>query len=309
VDAIDERSMKIELQEVCFRYSGLYADGSKPQLDNISLTIDSAGSLGIVGPGGAGKTTLLQLLTALEKPTSGNILVDGQNIHHKAFPIARLRRQIGLVFQFPEDQLFEMTVGEDIAFGPQNLELPEDEIRGRVEAAMRKMGLPPEKFFHRNIYHLSQGEKRRVAIAGILAMAPQILVLDEPTAGLDPQTTGELKHYLIDLHENHRHGLIVVSHDIDFLSQVVKRILVLENGQLCLDFKMNALEQMAEKLPADFPLPRYFRMVRHLRKLGVDIPAGISSELQLLTAIQKDVKFRECNDRKTCFNEDRDSKL
>lgn len=286
MDAIDELSMKIELQEVCFQYSGLYADGAQPQLENISLTIESSESLGIVGPGGAGKTTLLQLLTALEKPISGNILVDGQDIHQKKFPIAKLRQQIGLVFQFPEDQLFEMTVGEDIAFGPLNLELPEAEIQSRVEDAMRKMGLPPEKFFRRSIHHLSQGEKRRVAIAGILAMAPQLLVLDEPTAGLDPKTTTELTAYLIDLHHNHRHGLIVVSHDIDFLSQVVERLILLENGQLYLDLKMNELEKMTDQLPTDFPQPRYLRMARHLRKLGIAIPDFISSEQRLLAAIQ-----------------------
>jgi energy-coupling factor transport system ATP-binding protein len=270
--------MVIEFKDVYFKYGGILAAQSAPQLSNISFSFQSSETIGVVGPGGAGKTTLLQLITGLEKPSPGEILVDSQNIHSKHYSLTGLRRKIGLVFQFPESQLFEMTVGEDIAFGPGNLELNEKEIRDRVEGAMKMMGLPVEQFFHRGIHQLSQGEKRRVAIAGVLAMSPELLVLDEPTAGLDPWAKTELIKCLKDLHLQKKHGLVVVSHDIDFLGHVVDRMLVLDHGEITHDFKMRELPDHTDSLPQDFPLPRAIRLAQHLRLMGLDLPADILAD-------------------------------
>lgn len=150
--------MLLEFDRVCFRYSGLGQVDSQNQLQEISFRFESHEALGIVGQGGAGKTTLLQMITGLEKPNSGRVCVDQQNIHQKKYPLAQLRQKIGLVFQFPESQLFEMTVREDVAYGPRNLGLSADTIEQRVQAALEQMELPAEQFQNRDIHHLSQGK-------------------------------------------------------------------------------------------------------------------------------------------------------
>ncbi|MFQ5631130.1 MAG: ATP-binding cassette domain-containing protein [bacterium] len=278
--------MIIEFQKVNFTYSDMFAAETPPQLNDISFTYKCPDSLGIMGPGGAGKTTLLQLLTALEKPTSGTICVDGQSIQEKKFPLTKLRQKIGLVFQFPESQLFEMTVGEDIAFGPHNLGLTDEQIQKRVRDALLSMGLPVDKFLERSIHHLSEGEKRRVAIAGVLAMAPEILVLDEPTAGLDPQSARDLAQNFQNMKTDNKRGLIIVSHDVDFLCEIVDRVIILDRGELVGDFRMAEIASKAAQLPQHFPLPRSYRLARHLQSLGFAIPDTIFTRSQLQNALQ-----------------------
>ncbi|MCA9744480.1 ATP-binding cassette domain-containing protein [candidate division KSB1 bacterium] len=277
--------MLLEFDRVCFRYSGLGQVDSQNQLQEISFRFESHEALGIVGQGGAGKTTLLQMITGLEKPNSGRVCVDQQNIHQKKYPLAQLRQKIGLVFQFPESQLFEMTVREDVAYGPRNLGLSADAIEQRVQAALDQMELPAEQFQNRDIHHLSQGEKRRVAIAGILAMQPEVLVLDEPTAGLDPHATRQLVAILGKLRASGKHGLIIVSHDMEFLTEVIDRLIVLEQGKIMMDFALTDLPNVLDKLPSHLALPRPMRLAQHLRKLGIAIPDSALTRAQVLRAL------------------------
>jgi energy-coupling factor transport system ATP-binding protein len=176
--------LKIEIDNLCYSY---YSPGAPEHvaLENISLQIDSGEILAIAGGAGSGKTTLIQHLNGLLQPCSGKVVLDGRNISHSKVDLQRIRQQIGLVFQFPERQLFEETVYRDVAFGPKNLGLDEKEIDIRVKQALQLTGLEFDKFAQKSPFHLSGGEKRRTAIAGVIAMQPRILVLDEPTVGLD----------------------------------------------------------------------------------------------------------------------------
>lgn len=279
--------MMIEFDNIGFHYETLGEQPARPHLQEISFNFRSDERIGIVGASGAGKTTLIQLLTALEKPTTGQIRIDGADINDKSYPIDALRQRIGVVFQFPETQLFEHSVAADIAFGPRNLGIEEAEIDRRVREAMRMLRLPYEHFAGRDIYHLSQGEKRRVAIAGILAMSPELLVLDEPTAGLDTELAAIFQEHLQALHEQEGKGLLIVSHDMDFLARVVDRIVALEAGRLVCDFPVRELAANQAALPPSIALPRAFRLANKLRQRGFALPLGILTPEELIEALDE----------------------
>lgn len=277
--------MIVEFKSVGFKYTNLLSKQQTLQLRNLSFSFRTGDRLGITGKSGAGKTTLLQLLTGLEPPGSGRVCVDGQDIQGKNFSQTALRKRIGLVFQFPEAQLFETTVSDDVAFGPRNIPVPEQEVRQRVHESLRRIGLPPEQYASRSTHHLSQGEKRRVAIAGVLAMRPEILALDEPTAGLDPQGVLALERRLRELHAASGTGLVIVSHDMEFLTRLVERILVLEKGELIADFKLDAFAAIQQSLPEKVHPPRAFRLAAHLREKGIPVPENVLSSVDLLQAL------------------------
>ncbi len=203
-------------------------------LKNINFKIEEGEFIGLIGHTGSGKSTLVQTLNGLIKPTEGEIIVGGQDIT-KMKKLNELRKKVGLVFQYPEHQLFEETVFADIAFGPKNLGLAQSEIEDRVKKVLRLVGLNYEEFKDRSPFRLSGGQQRRVAIAGVLAMEPQILILDEPTAGLDPAARRELIDRIVTLQEELGLTIILISHRMEEIAQLADRVLVLEQGELILN--------------------------------------------------------------------------
>jgi energy-coupling factor transport system ATP-binding protein len=226
-------SVNLQMERVCFRYTGIGAS-DRMVLDDISLEFAGGGCTAIIGPSGSGKTTLIQHFNGLLKPVSGAVRVDGSDIWARGFDQTLLRQRIGLVFQFPEAQLFEETVARDIAYGPLNLGWPAERIDAAVDKAMRWVGLEPERFRERSPFQLSEGEKRRSAIAGVLAMEPEIIVLDEPTAGLDPRGV----RGVVTLVENllaEGTAVVVITHNMDFVNDIAGRALVLIGGRIAFD--------------------------------------------------------------------------
>ena len=203
-------------------------------LDDITLTIPDGQFLGIIGHTGSGKSTLVQHLNGLLKGTSGRILFDGKDICEKGYDLKELRSQVGLVFQYPEHQLFEIDVFTDVCFGPKNLGLPKEEIEKRAAMALQSVGIP-EELYKQSPFDLSGGQKRRVAIAGVLAMSPKVLILDEPTAGLDPRGRDEILGLIKDLQQNSRMTILLVSHSMEDVAEYVDRILVMNHGRVAFD--------------------------------------------------------------------------
>jgi|YelNatPaOPRAMG01_1025707.scaffolds.fasta_scaffold00016_91 energy-coupling factor transport system ATP-binding protein len=246
--------MIIELERIWFSYDGLLPE-QRPALREVSFSIRRGEFVGLVGPSGSGKTTLMLHLTGLLKPQRGKVLVDGVDVNAPGVDLVCLRRRIGLVFQFPETQLFEETVWEDVAFGPRNLGLPPEEVAKRVRQALERVGLDPERFGARNPHQLSEGERRRVALAGVVAMEPEVLVLDEPTAGLDPQGVRLLEQFLRKFHSGGG-TVVLISHHLDFVARSCSRIVALHRGQVVFDGPRDAffadetlLREMGLRLP------------------------------------------------------------
>ncbi|MCF6465293.1 energy-coupling factor transporter ATPase [Clostridium sp. Cult2] len=219
----------------------------KKALDNISLSIDEGDFIGLIGHTGSGKSTLVQHLNGLMKPTSGKVIVDGVDTSSKDANLKEVRQKVGLVFQYPEHQLFEETVYKDIAFGPKNLGLEGDEIKRRVKRAMELVDLDFVTLKDRSPFELSGGQKRRVAIAGVLAMKPKVLILDEPTAGLDPRGRDEILGRLQTLYEEGI-TIILVSHSMEDIAKLVNRIVVMHRGKVAMEDETRKIFKQAEKL-------------------------------------------------------------
>lgn len=202
-------------------------------LRGVDLQVYAGETIGIMGPTGSGKSTLLQHMNGLLRPQQGQVLVDGISLADPGIDIRAVRQRIGLVFQNPEDQLFERYAGDDVAYGPRNLGLPPDQVRERVRQAMEMVGLP-FAYKDRLIAELSQGERRRLALAGVLAMEPQVLVLDEPTAGLDPQGRRELLRILIQWRARPERAIILASHNMEDIAELATRVYVLVEGRIVL---------------------------------------------------------------------------
>ncbi len=203
----------------------------KHALKNINLQIDEGEFIGVIGHTGSGKSTLIQHLNGLVKATSGAIYYEGKNIYEEGYQLRQLRSQVGLVFQYPEHQLFETTVLRDVCFGPKNLGLSEDEVMRRSEEALKQVGFPKE-LFDVSPFELSGGQKRRVAIAGVLAMQPKVLILDEPTAGLDPRGRDEILDQIAYLHRERKITVILVSHSMEDVAKYVDRLIVMNRGEV-----------------------------------------------------------------------------
>ena len=203
-------------------------------LKNINLTIKEGEFIGLIGHTGSGKSTLVQHLNGLLKATSGKIYFNGQDIYDKSFSMKELRSKVGLVFQYPEHQLFESTVFADVCFGPKNLGLPQKEVEIRAYNALKQVGLQDE-YFYQSPFELSGGQKRRTAIAGVLAMRPEVLILDEPTAGLDPKGRDEILNQVKKLQEENKITVILVSHSMEDVANYVDRIVVMNHGNVLYD--------------------------------------------------------------------------
>ncbi len=242
-----------------------------PALSGISLTIHDGEFLGIIGHTGSGKSTLIQHLNGLLLPTSGSVFVDGLDTREKKLR-KKIRSLVGMVFQYPEYQLFEETVKGDVAFGPKNMGLEEEEISTRVTEALRLVGLDPSEFSEKSPFELSGGEKRRAALAGILAMRPKYLVLDEPMAGLDPLGRHEILALIESLRSDFGTGIVMVSHSMDDVAMFADRIAVLEKGSLFMvDTPEAVFSHSTELLEMGLNLPQATRLVQALRARGIAI--------------------------------------
>ena len=260
--------MSIELKNV--RYD--YGQGNKrPALDNVNLKIGKNEFVGIIGHTGSGKSTLTQLFNGLLYASSGQVTVDGQEISedHKS-KLKEIRQKVGLVFQYPEYQLFEETIALDIAFGPKNLGLSEEEIDKRVKESMEKVGLSYEQFKDESPFELSGGQKRRVAIASILAMKPKYLILDEPTAGLDPEGRDEILREIKNIYDSEEDmTVIIVSHSMEDIAKVANRVIVMNQGKIFADDKPEIIYSMAEKLDEiGLDVPQITRATKLLEEKG-----------------------------------------
>ena len=256
-------------------------------LDDVSLTIHDGEFVGLIGHTGSGKSTLVQHLNGLILPTSGKITVDGMDLAEKGTDRRAIRRRVGLVFQYPENQLFEETVEKDIAFGPKNLGLDEAEIDRRVRTAMRRVALDYDALAQRSVFELSGGQMRRVAIAGVLAMEPQTLVLDEPCAGLDPKGREEILGLISDLHRESGATIVMVSHSMDDVAALAERVIVMNHGKVALDGAPREVFSRGEELRAiGLDVPQAVELAQKLREKGFDVPEGIYKIEEVRAAVE-----------------------
>lgn len=248
-------------------------------LDNVSFTIEDGEFIGLIGHTGSGKSTLIQHLNGLLKPTSGKIYIDDVDINAKEVPLKLIRQKVGLVFQYPEYQLFEETVYKDVAFGPMNINLSEKEIHDRVKSSLDLVGLNFDEVKDKSPFDLSGGQKRRVAIAGVLAMKPKVLILDEPTAGLDPKGRDEILRQIKLLHEREKLTIILVSHSMEDIAKLVDKILVMNKGKIQFFDTPQKIFKEAETLERiGLGVPQVSYLIRELRKKGFPIEDCISVE-------------------------------
>ncbi len=254
----------------------------KKALDGITLEINRGEFIGLIGPTGSGKSTLAQHLNGLLVPASGEVRVDGENLKDKSVDMKNIRQKVGLVFQFPEMQLFEDTIYDDIAFGPRNFGLVKEEIDDRVKQAIKQVGLDFDLFASRSPFSLSGGEQRKVAIAGILASNPEILILDEPTCGLDPKSTMEMKKLLQELNSNGV-TIIIISHNMDLIAELVHKILLLNEGKVVSFCDKEAFFKDTETIKSvGLDLPQVVELVKKLREKGIRIKKEIFTEEEML---------------------------
>lgn len=245
-------------------------------LDDISIEIRDSEFLGLIGHTGSGKSTLVQHLNGLLKPTSGKIYVDDMDITIKGVSLKSVRQKVGLVFQYPEHQLFEETVYKDVAFGPKNLDLDEDEIDRRVRQALKMVGLNYEESKVKSPFELSGGQRRRAAIAGVLAMEPKTLILDEPTAGLDPRGRDAILNEIKLLHDKYDKTIILVSHSMEDIAKLVDRIIVMNEGKCILSGSPREIFKEADMLiNVGLGIPQVTSLVRALQDKGMNIKNDI----------------------------------
>lgn len=266
--------MQITLERV----SHIYQPGSPFQaaaLRDVSLTVASGEFVALIGHTGSGKSTLAQHLNGLLQPTAGRVLIDGQDVNAKGYPRRAVRQRVGLVFQYPEHQLFEETVAKDVAFGPKNLGLSLAEIDERVREAMARVGLNYDEMAEKSPFELSGGQMRRAALAGVLAMRPEVLVLDEPAAGLDPQSRREMLDMIGGLHAQGA-TIVMVSHAMDDVAQYATRVVVMEQGTVAMTGTPEEIFRRAEELCAmGLDVPSVCRLGMVLRAAGLPFPAGV----------------------------------
>ena len=263
-------------------------------IEDVSLTIPAGQLAAVIGHTGSGKSTFIQHLDALLQPTSGRVLLDGGDINRDKYTRRDVKWKVGLVFQYPEYQLFEETVYRDIAFGPRNMKLSESEIDERVREAARFTGVD-EALFERSPLELSGGQKRRIAIAGVIAMRPEVLILDEPTAGLDPAGCAQLLGNIRRYREESGSTVLLVSHSMDEVAKLAERIIVFDRGHVALDGTPAEVFAQAGRLTEiGLNVPRAAEIAAALRRRGLAVPEGVFTHEQLLKALLRLREGRPC---------------
>ena len=282
--------MSLILEHVTHIYNkGMKASESCAR-DDINLIINDGEFIGIIGHTGSGKSTLIQHFNALLKPDSGVIRYDGVDIYSKGYDIKKLRSEVGLVFQYPEHQLFEADIFSDVCFGPKNLGLSAEEIEDRAKTALAQVGIP-EKLFKQSPFELSGGQKRRVAIAGVLAMQPKVLILDEPAAGLDPRGRIEILDLVKDLHKNMGLTIILVSHSMEDVAEYVNRIIVMDKSKIFMDAApKEVFSHSKELIDIGLDIPFSTKLCSSLKSFGWDIKTDIITRDEAIKEVLRCLK-------------------
>ena len=284
--------MSLELKNLNY----IYNEGTPMEshaLKDINLTIRDGEFVGLIGHTGSGKSTLTQHLNALLEATSGEYYYNGENVYGENFSKKELRRKVGLVFQYPEHQLFEVDVLTDVCFGPKNLGLSEEEARSRAKEALKMVGMG-ENYYEKSPFDLSGGEKRRVAIAGVLAMHPEVLILDEPTAGLDPKGRDEIQDEIAKLQKEQHMTVILVSHSMEDVATYVDRLIVMyQSGILFDDTPKAVFRHRKEMEEAHLAVPQMSELMRMLKEKGIDLGEDIITVAEAKDAIMK--RWKEKN--------------
>ena len=278
------------------KVSYVYSEGDafeKKALDEISLEIPDGQFIGIIGHTGSGKSTLIQHLNGLLKATGGAIYYNGENIYQEGYDMRMLRSKVGLVFQYPEHQLFEVDVFSDVCFGPKNLGLSTEEVEARAKQALTQVGLE-ESYYKKSPFELSGGQKRRVAIAGILAMHPEVLILDEPTAGLDPKGRDEILDQVAYLQKERGITVILVSHSMEDVAKYVDRIIVINDGKAVFDDTPKKVFRHYKELEAmGLAAPQVTYVVKALEEKGWDIDTAVTTVEEAKEAILQAIEKRK----------------
>ena len=287
-----QTAMPIEVKNLTHTYS----EGSAFQstaIREVSLTIADGEFLAVVGHTGSGKSTLVQHLNGLLKPTSGQVLIDGEDLNGEGVNRRAVRQKVGLVFQYPEYQLFEETVAKDIAFGPKNQGLSPEEIDQRVRRAMAHVQLDSDRYADRSPFELSGGQMRRVAIAGVLAMEPKVLILDEPTAGLDPRGRDRILGMIRDLHAEGGVTVVMVSHSMDDVARLATRMVVMSRGRLVAEGTPRSIFRQGDMMRSiGLDVPAAVKLCAALRERGIDLPGDLYTPDEVRDALLRRWKER-----------------
>lgn len=261
-------------------------------LKDVNLKIEDGEFIGIIGHTGSGKSTLIQHLNGLMRATNGGIYYNGQDIYEEDFDMRSLRSKVGLVFQYPEHQLFETTIFDDVSFGPKNQGLSKEQAGLRAFEALRSVGLP-EELYYQSPFDLSGGQKRRVAIAGVLAMKPEVLILDEPTAGLDPRGRDEILDQIARMHEEQHITILLVSHSMEDVANYVDRIIVMNQGQVMLDGKPREVFRHYKELEAiGLAAPQVTYLMHELQEKGFPVSTDATTVVEAKEEILRMIKDR-----------------
>ena len=266
--------MGIRLENVCYTY-GSDTTSEIKALNNVNLEINKGEFVAIIGHTGSGKSTLIQHFNGLERPKSGNVFYNNENIYENNYDLRKLRCKVGLVFQYPEHQLFEETVLKDVCFGPMNMGMSREEAEKKAKLVLEQVGIN-EKCYNKSPFELSGGQKRRVAIAGVLAMNPEIIVLDEPTAGLDPKGRDKILNRIKELHDNTGIGVILVSHSMEDVANYAQRLIVINNGKIKYDGMPNDVFKPYKELEKmGLKAPQITYIMHKLKEKGLDVDENV----------------------------------
>lgn len=264
----------VEVKNLTYKYA-VGTPFEKTAVEDVSFSINKGEVIGVIGHTGSGKSTLVQMLNGLIKPSSGSIFIDGKDIWAKPKKIREVRFKVGIVFQYPEYQLFEDTVEKDIAFGPTNMNLSQSEIPERVKQASAFAGLPDE-LLQKSPFDLSGGEKRRAAIAGVIAMDPEVLILDEPTAGLDPMSREKLLKQISKYHKDRGNTILIVSHSMEDIARISDRVLVMNKGKMeFLNTPENVFAQGDKLNEMGLKIPQITQIMNTLYEQGYNVSKGV----------------------------------
>ncbi len=285
----------IKTENLTYTYS-IGTPFEKTAVDNVNLDIDEGALVGIIGHTGSGKSTLIQHFNGLVKPTSGKIYIDGEDIWSKDVKIRDIRFKVGLVFQYPEYQIFEETVYKDIAFGPKNMGLSDDEIDRRIKETAELVGLHKDNLY-KSPFELSGGQKRRVAIAGVMAMEPKVLILDEPTAGLDPKGRDKILGQIKEYHRQKKSTVLLVSHSMEDVAKFADKILVMNKAQVfCYEDTPTVFKRAEELTKIGLAVPQITRVFNRLKQSGIDIRTDVyTTEFARKTILEYLAKRGESN--------------